>query len=65
MRTEITREFKGAEEKELKVFYNETLGDYEVETNNEVISFHDEMNEAGDESNGAAVEEVERFIKEF
>lgn len=66
MRDEITRDFNGAEEKGLKVFYNETTGDYEVNTpNEECISYYDKLNEDGDASNGEAVKKVQKFIDEY
>lgn len=65
MREEITRDFNGAEEKGLKVFYNETTGNYEVNTPNECLSWYDELNEEGDASNGEAIKEVQKFIDEY
>ncbi len=65
MTTDITRDFNGAEEKGLKVFYNDDLGTFEVEAGTEVLSFYDEENEAGDGSNGKAEAEVKKFIEEF
>ena len=66
MRKEVTRDFNGAEKKELKVFYDETLGNYDVETSqNESFSWHDEPNEDGDASNGEAIKKVQKFIDEY
>lgn len=66
MRNEITRDFNGAEEKGLKVFYNETTGDYEIDTpQGESFSWYDELNEDGDASNGEAIKEVQKFIDEY
>lgn len=65
MRNDITRDFTGAEEKGLTVYYNETSADFEIETPTEVASIHDEQNEAGDGSNGTAAAEVQKFIDEF
>ena len=65
MKTEITRDFNGADEKGLKVFYNDNLGDFEIETETDVVSFYDELNESGDESNGEAAKKVQKFIDEY
>ena len=65
MRENITRDFNGAEEKGLSVYYNATSGDFEIETPTEVISFYDEQNDTGDGSNGEAVKKVQRFVDEF
>lgn len=66
MREEITRDFDGAKEKGLKVFYNETTGEYEVNTpNEECFSWYDELNEDGDASNGEATKEVQKFIEGY
>ena len=65
MRVEITRDFDGAEEKGLKVFYNETTGCYEIETPNEILDWYDELNEDRDASNGEAIKEVQKFIKKY
>ena len=65
MRNDITRDFTGAEEKGLMVYYNETSADFEIETPTEVIPFYDEENEAGDGSNGKAAKKVQKFIDEF
>lgn len=66
MRTEITRDFNGAEKKELKVFYDETLGNYDVETpHDECFSWYDETNEDRDASNGETIKKVQKFIDEY
>ena len=65
MRNDITRDFSGAEEKGLTVYYNDTSADFEIETSSEVVSIHDEQNEAGDGSDGTAAAEVQKFIDEF
>lgn len=65
MRNDITRDFTGAEEKGLTVYYNDTSADFEIETPAEIVSIHDEQNEAGDESDGTAAAEVHKFIDEF
>lgn len=65
MRTDITSDFEGATEKKLKVFYDDSLGNFDIETQNEVISFYDELNESGDGSNGEAAKKVQNFIDEF
>ncbi len=65
MRNDITRDFTGAEGKGLTVYYNETSADFEIETPAEIVSIHDEQNEAGDGSDGTAAEEVQKFIDEF
>ena len=65
MRNDITRDFTGAEEKGLNVYYNETSADFEIETPTEIVSIHDEQNEAGDGSDGEAVKKVQRFVDEF
>ena len=54
----ITRDFNGATEKGIEVYYNDNLGHFEVHVNDfEVISFYDE-----DGTNTAA--EVQEFIDE-
>lgn len=65
MKNDITRDFVGAEEKGLTVYYNDTSADFEIETSSEVVSIHDEQNEAGDGSDGTAAAEVQKFIDEF
>lgn len=68
MRTDITREFVGATEKGLKVYLDETTGDFEVEREYDgelFFSIYDESNEAGDASNGEAAKAVAKFISEF
>jgi len=65
MRTDITRDFAGAAEKGLKVFYNDNLGQFEVETPDEIVSWEDKMNEAGDESEGKAEKQVREFIRKY
>lgn len=65
MKENITRDFNGAEEKGLTVYYNETSADFEIETPAEIVSIHDEQNEAGDGSDGTAAAEVQKFIDEF
>lgn len=65
MRENITRDFIGAGEKGLTVYYNEASADFEIETPTEFVSIHDEQNEAGDGSNGEAAAEVQKFIDEF
>lgn len=65
MRNDITRDFIGAEEKGLMVFYDENSAYFEIETPTEVISFYDEENDAGDGSNGEAAKKVQKFIDEF
>ncbi len=56
MKEEITREFNGAKEKGLKVFYDETLGNFDIETEDESFSFYDD---------GEAVKKVKNFIEEY
>lgn len=63
MKNDITRDFNGAEEKGLTIYYNDNWGEFEVETPTEVISFYDEANEDG--SDGTAEAEVQKFIDEF
>nr|DAH21371.1 MAG TPA: hypothetical protein [Bacteriophage sp.] len=65
MRNDITRDFNGAEEKGLIIYWNDNLGEFEVETSTEVISFYDKPNEDGDGSDGTAAAEVQKFIDEF
>lgn len=65
MKNDITRDFTGAEEKGLTVYYNETSADIEIKTPTEVVSIHDEQNEAGDGSDRTAAAEVQKFIDEF
>lgn len=64
---DVTWEFEGAKEKGLKVLYNDRLGQFEIynAAGDELRSWHDELNEAGDASNGVAVEEIKKFIREF
>ena len=54
----ITRDFAGAMEKKVEVFYNDNLGNFDVHVNDEVISFYDE------EGNNT-VTEVQKFIDEI
>lgn len=62
----ITRNFTGAKEKGLEVFYNDNSGEYVIEYKEDIAeTFYDELNEAGDASNGEAVKAVQRFIDEF
>ncbi len=66
MRTDITRDFAGAEEKGLHVFYNDDLGQFDVETpDGFCYSWDDELNEEGDASSGEAEEQVREFIREY
>lgn len=69
MKTDVTWEFEGAKEKGLKVFYDDDLSCFDVRYGSgkweSEQSFYDEPNEAGDASNGVAVEEVKKFIREF
>lgn len=65
MRNDITRDFTGAEEKGLAVYYNDETGEFEIETPEEIISIYDKQNEAGDGSDGTAAAEVQKFIDEF
>ena len=65
MKENITRDFNGAEEKGLTVYYDENSAYFEIETPTEVISFYDEENEARDGSNGEAAIKVQKFIDEF
>lgn len=68
MRDDITRDFIGAAEKGLKVFYNDSLGQYDVETSTETVSFYDECEDEGGgiySSNGRALEQVKKFIAGF
>lgn len=53
----ITRDFNGATEKGIEVYYNDNLGQFEVHVNDEVIPFYDEEG-----TNTAA--EVQEFINE-
>ena len=54
----ITRDFAGAMEKDVKVFYNYNLGNFDVNVNDEVISFYDEEGKN-------TVTEVQKFIGEI
>lgn len=65
MKNDITRDFTGAEGKGLTVYYNDTSADFEIETPAEIVSIHDEQNEAVDGSDGTAAAEVQKFINEF
>ncbi len=68
MRTDITRDFAGAEEKGLKVFYNDDLGQFDVETQDGIECvgcFDDECNEEMDASNGEAEKQVRELIKGY
>lgn len=65
MRNDITRDFNGAEEKGLAVYYNDGTSEFEIETPTEVVSIYDKQNEAGDGSDGTAAAEVQKFICEF
>lgn len=65
MRNDITRDFSGAEEKGLAVYYNDGTSEFEIETPTEIISIYDKQNEAGDGSDGTAAAEVRKFISEF
>lgn len=53
----ITRDFNGATEKGIEVYYNDNLGQFDVHVNDEVISFYDKEG-----TNTAA--EVQEFINE-
>ena len=65
MRNDITRDFTGAEEKGLAVYYNDEKSEFEIETPAEIVSIYDKQNEAGDGSDGTAAAEVQKFIDEF
>ena len=65
MRNDITRDFNGAEEKGLSVYYHDETGKFEIETPAEIVSIYDKQNEAGDGSDGTAAAEVQKFICEF
>ena len=65
MRNDMTRDFTGAEEKVLAVYYNYETGEFEIETPTEIVSIYDKQNEAGDGSDGTAAAEVQKFIDEF
>ena len=54
----ITRDFEGAMEKGVEVFYNDNLGNFDVHVNDEVISFYDEEGKN-------TVTEVQKFIDEI
>lgn len=54
----ITRDFAGAMEKGVEVFYNDNLGNFDVHVNDEVISFYDEEGKN-------TVTEVQKFIDEI
>ena len=54
----ITRDFVGAMEKGVEVFYNDNLGNFDVHVNDEVISFYDEEGKN-------TVTEVQKFIDEI
>lgn len=53
----ITRDFVGATEKGIEVFYNDNLGNFDIHVNDEVISFYDTEGEN-------TVTEVQKFIDE-
>lgn len=53
----ITRDFNGATEKGIEVYYNDNLGQFEVHVNDEIIPFYDE-----DGTNTSS--EVQEFINE-
>lgn len=66
MKENITRDFNGATEKGIEIYYNDSLGQFEIETpEGEGFSIYDEMNEEGDGSNGLAAEKVREFIKNY
>lgn len=65
MRNDISRDFSGAEEKGLAVYYNDGTNEFEIVTPTEIISIYDKQNEAGDGSDGTAAAEVQKFIFEF
>ena len=54
----ITRDFAGAMENGVEVFYNDNLGNFDVHVNDEVISFYDEEGKN-------TVTEVQKFIDEI
>ena len=51
----ITRNFAGAMENGVEVFYNDNLGNFDVHVNDEVISFYDEEGKN-------TITEVQKFI---
>ncbi len=57
MRENITRDFTGAAEKGLEVYYNENTGEFEVESEDYSYSFYDEPGED-------TVKKVQNFINE-
>lgn len=54
----ITRDFVGAMEKDVEVFYNDNLGNFEVHSKDEVFSFYDEEGKN-------TITEVQKFIDEM
>ena len=60
MKQDITIDFPNAEKKGLKVFYNDSLGSFEVVTMNETIRFYDEIT---DHTN--AIKDTINFIENF
>ena len=65
---EVTKDFRSSKEKHLRVFYNDSLGTFNVENEarTEVMaSFYDNLNVDGDASAGTASNAVQKFIDEF
>ena len=60
MKTDITIDFPKAEKKGLKVFYNDSLGSFDIVTMNETIRFYDEIT---DHTN--AIKDTINFIENF
>lgn len=63
---EVTKDFRGSKEKHLRVFYNDSLGTFNIENEagTEVMAaFYDNLNVEGDA--GTASNAVQQFIDEF